>query len=120
MRNLHTLDAYRMRGRAVTDHYGSEGDESCGAFIIPSPIDRAHLVVVASAGAGWDHVSVSRKNRCPNWQEMEHIARLFFCDDEVVMQLHVPATDHINIHPHTLHWWRPWDVPIPLPPKIFV
>jgi hypothetical protein len=78
------------------------------------------MVVIASAEGGWDHVSVSRKNRCPNWQEMEHIARLFFRDHEEAMQLHVPASDHVNMHPNCLHWWRPTDCEIPRPPAIFV
>ena len=87
-----------MRGDAVREFYGFEGDETCGAFSVPSPIDRQPLVIVASSEGGWDHVSVSRKNRCPNWAEMEHIARLFFRDDETAVQFHVPPSDHINVH----------------------
>jgi len=68
----------------------------------------------------WDHVSVSRANRCPNWPEMEHVKRLFFQDTETAMQLHVPAADHINNHPYCLHLWRPHGVEIPRPPAIFV
>jgi hypothetical protein len=120
MRNLHELDAFRIRGKTAIEIYGSEGDGYAGAFIVPSPADRQPLVVVAAADAGWDHVSVSRRNRCPNWAEMEHIARLFFREDEVAMQLHVPASEHINIHPNVLHWWRPWNQAIPRPPAIFV
>jgi hypothetical protein len=114
------LDIHRMRGDVVKKFYGSEGDETCGAFSVPSPIDRQPLVIVASSGGGWDHVSVSRKNRVPNWAEMEHIARLFFRDDEVAVQFHVPADDHINVHDHCLHWWRSTEQTQPLPPKLFV
>ena len=109
MRDLHELDRYRVTDRAALARCGGwAGDGDCGSFVIPSPIDRAPLMVIASNDAGWDHVSVSRKNRCPNWAEMEHVARLFFRDDEAAMQLHVPAQEHINIHPNVLHWWRPW------------
>ena len=120
MRDLRTLEAYRdhVRGRTL---WGWGGDETCGAFSVPSPIDRAPMVVVASSGEGWDHVSVSRVNRCPNWTEMEHVKRLFFRDDETAMQLHVPLSEHINVHPHCLHLWRPNDGrAIPMPPKEFV
>jgi hypothetical protein len=120
MRDLRELDAYRVRGNAVVEFYGWEGDETCGLFTVPSPLDHASMVVIASADQGWDHLSVSRKNRTPNWAEMEHVARLFFRDDEVAMQLHVPASDHVNAHPYCLHWWRPLDQPIPRPPSIFV
>lgn len=120
MRDLNELNACRIRGKAAIDVYGTEGDGRSGGFVIPSPIDKQPLVVIASADAGWDHVSVSRRNRCPNWDEMEHVARLFFREDEIAMQLHVPATEHINIHPYVLHWWRPWDRAIPRPPALFV
>jgi hypothetical protein len=120
MRNLHLLDVYRDVSRAVIEHYGSTGDEATGAFLVPSPLDSAGMRVIASSGEGWDHVSVSRANRCPNWQEMEHVKRLFFKDDETAMQLHVPPADHINMHPNCLHLWRPLTQPIPMPPRIMV
>jgi hypothetical protein len=33
------------------------------------------------------------------------------------MQVHVPASEHINIHPYTLHLWRPLLLEIPRPPQ---
>lgn len=120
MRNLHLLDAYRDRGPDVMRLWGWAGDETCGAFYVPSPIDKAPLKIIASSGEGWDHVSVSRQNRCPNWPEMDHVKRLFFRDDETAMQLHVPPSDHINLHPHCLHLWRPQSQEIPRPPSILV
>ena len=116
MRNLRLLDLYRVLNGPVVQHFRGTGDETCGAFKVPSPVDRAPLGVVASSGEDWDHVSVSRSNRCPNWQEMEHVKRLFFKDDETAMQLHVPPDDHINCHPHCLHLWRPHKLEIPRPP----
>jgi hypothetical protein len=120
MRDLKLLDAYRRTDRDVRVFYGSSGDATCGAFQVPSPIDKAALMVIASSGDGWDHVSVSRANRCPNWPEMSHIRTLFFRDEECVMQLHVPKSEHINAHPNTLHLWKPHNEKIPLPPKEMV
>jgi hypothetical protein len=120
MRNLHLLDIYRDTSKAVRAMYGSIGDHTCGAFLVPSPIDTAPMRVIASADMEWDHVSVSRTNRCPNWIEMEHVKRMFFADDETAMQLHVPVKDHINVHPHCLHLWRPQAAAIPMPPSITV
>ena len=68
---------------------------------------NARFTVIFSDGRGWDHVSVSLTTRCPTWDEMEYVRRLFFKDDETVMQLHVPTTDHINQHVFCLHLWRP-------------
>lgn len=116
MRNLHLLDQYRRTDRLVLRRFGNIGDETCGVFEVPSPIDGASLMIIASAGAGWEHVSVSRKKRCPNWVEMSHIKALFFRDDETVVEYHVPKAEHINNHPYCLHLWRPKDVDLPRPP----
>lgn len=72
-----------------------------GAFIISG------LQVIASDGGGWDHVSVSKPDKIPTWEEMCLIKRLFFGDDEVVMQLHPAKKDYVNVHPRCLHLWRP-------------
>lgn len=120
MKNLRELDFFRDSSRRIVAYYGNSGDETCGVFTVPSPIDNANLRIVASSGFGWDHVSVSRHQRCPNWPEMEHVKRLFFKDIETAMQLHVPATDHINCHPYCLHLWRPTVGEIPRPPAEFV
>jgi len=113
MKNLHLLDAYRVLEGPIIEHNQGIGDETCGAFFVPSPIDRAPLAIIASAGEGWDHLSVSRPNRCPNWAEMDHVKRLFFLDTEWAMQLHVPLSEHINCYPICLHLWRPQDREIP-------
>lgn len=96
------------------------GDHTCGAFKVPSPIDQQPLRVIASAGLGWDHVSVSRAKRCPNWPEMDFVRRMFFDDDETVMQLHVPPSENISIHDFCLHLWRPQYDEIPRPPAFMV
>lgn len=116
MRNLRLLDAYRVMSGPIIAHQGGIGDDTCGAFMLPSPTDGQQLAVIASSGEGWDHVSVSRKNRCPNWPEMEYVKRLFFHDHETCMQLHVAVSDHISVHPNCLHIWRPHNKEIPRPP----
>jgi len=117
MRDLTALDAHRID---ATGSYGWSGDGTCGAFKLPSPIDGQSLAVVASSDYGWDHVSVSRSSRPPNWPEMEFIKRKFFKDDETVVQFHVPPTEHINCHPNCLHLWRPQNHTIPRPPSWMV
>lgn len=120
MRNLNQLNQYRLKTNRVLGYYGNLGDHTCGVFEVPSPIDYKPLHIVASAGEGWDHVSVSRPNRCPNWPEMDYVKRTFFEADEVVMQLHVAEDRHISVHPYCLHLWRPHDLAIPLPPADMV
>lgn len=93
-------------------------DDIDGWYLIP--FKGLTLRVIASDGMGWDHVSVSLPNRCPTWEGTEHIRKLFFRDDETVMQLGVPDSDHINFHKFCLHWWRPQQAEIPRPPAILV
>ncbi|MRN51970.1 DUF7694 domain-containing protein [Paenibacillus monticola] len=96
------------------------GDERNGAFVIKLPGTRLTFQVIASTGAGWDHVSVSTAERCPRWDEMQQIKELFFEDSESVMQLHPAKSNYINQHPYCLHLWRPHHVRIPLPDKMMV
>lgn len=78
------------------------------------------LLVIASNGHDWEHVSVSESRRCPTWSEMEFIRECFWRDDETVMQLSVPRAEHVNNHPYCLHLWRPLTVDIPRPPRLMV
>ena len=122
MRDLNELNKFRDTSPAVIRHFGSVGDGTCGRFLFHSrTAPGIILCVIASANAGgWDHVSVSTPKRCPNWYEMEQVKRMFFNEDEVAMQLHVPASDHISFHPNCLHLWRPLEAEIPLPPPWMV
>lgn len=108
MRNLYLLDAYRTQDSFVS--------ESAGTFSVPSCTDRKPLTVTASSAGDWDHVSISREKRYPDWAEMEQIALLFFKDDETAMQLHAPIKDHVARNgARCLSWWRPHDGSIPDP-----
>jgi hypothetical protein len=119
MRNLNELDQYRLKNENVLQWYGSYGDDKNGVFIIDSP-DGVELRMVISSGMGWEHISVSTIGRCPQWLEMDYVKRTFFRQNEVAMQLHPAVKDHINVHPYTLHIWRPLRGTIPLPPKFMV
>lgn len=116
---------------------GHMGGPDFGAFAILRPKapvigTKHHFFVIASSGCDelpWDHVSASGRyydqtgKRCfftPSWADMCWLKDLFFRPEECVMQLHVPAADHINVHEHTLHLWRPHNVEIPRPPQIAV
>ena len=118
MIRLSVLEKYRIKDR-VSYAYGEPGCDLGGAFCV-SGKGGAKLNVIASSGEGWDHVSVSLPHRCPTWDEMETVKRLFFKPDETAMQLHVPVAAHISVHTYCLHLWRPHDVAIPLPPAVLV
>lgn len=112
MRDLQHLN----RWREMKPPHGWAGDETCGMFWIPSPVDSSPMRILASQGEGWDHVSVSRKNRLPNWKEMDHIYRMFFKEDEVAIHFHVPEKQKVNFMPTCLHLWRCQSETPKLPP----
>jgi len=110
-------DKYRMKkGPFAT----MDGDQK-GLFFVRRGLGEIPLKVVASPPDGeWQHVSVSLPNKCPTWNEMCKIKELFWDDDETVMQLHVPTSQHINMHPFCLHLWRENNNEFKLPPSILV
>lgn len=79
----------------------------CGAFQIP--LNDTCVRVFADNGINekdWEHVSVSLPDRCPTWSEMCEIKKLFFDDNETVVQFHPPKAEYVNFHPYCLHLWR--------------
>jgi hypothetical protein len=120
MRDLRIHESKRIIDSEMATAYGKPNDPGGGAFSFASPLTGERMVVIASVGEGWDHVSVSFYDRAPSWSEMDWVKRGFFKDDETAMQLHVPTARRINIHPHCLHLWRPHGKEIPLPPERLV
>lgn len=113
-------EQYRVKG-GLFNTDASFGNN--GAFRIP--IDKGiEAFVIASDGNGWEHVSVSLKEsgktETPTWEEMCVIKELFWDDTDCVVQYHPPKSEHVNMHEHCLHLWRPKDIQIPVPPKIMV
>lgn len=92
-----------------------------GAFVIKAPFARLRVISTDGAnGDGWEHVSVSLMYRCPTWEEMDFIKRLFWNDDEVVVQYHVNNEEKVNVHPFCLHLWRLTDGEFLTPPSFLV
>jgi hypothetical protein len=113
------FDAKLELWRIKTQLFKSSPGDSFGAFYIPGPCGR-DLFVRATNDNDWEHVSVSIKTRCPNWEEMNFIKDLFWHENEAVMQLHPPKSEYVNMHKFCLHMWRPLKAIIPLPPSILV
>jgi hypothetical protein len=109
------------QGRVLDGPFASNASDGLnGAFFVLGPCGVDLKIIASSEGMGWEHVSVSLKNRCPNWLEMSFVKDLFWEDEEAVMQLHPPKSDYVNCHQYCLHLWRPIDVEIPLPNSVMV
>jgi len=98
-----------------------------GVFQIPPMGNNSGiLVVIASDGDGWEHVSVSgryvalKKTYTPSWDEMCYIKSLFWTDDECVVQYHPAKEDYVNNHPDVLHLWKEKGKEFPKPPKYMI
>ncbi len=112
---FHVPNVYRIRqGTLATD----ESNGNIGAFTIP--FETFVLIVIASDGLGWEHVSISLRNRTPNWREMCFIKDLFWDEEDCVVQYHPPKSEYINTDNNCLHLWRPTDKELPRPDPLLV
>jgi hypothetical protein len=112
------------RFRIVVGKMRSPLGEDYGSFAIPNALGQTLVVIASNAdpmhNVHWEHVSVSLRNRCPNWPEMSLIKALFWNDDETVVQYHPPRAEYVSYHPHCLHLWLPVGIEIPRPPAWMV
>jgi hypothetical protein len=95
------------------------GDDYNGLFTVPLKHGQK-VNVIASNGMGWEHVSVSRQDRCPTWNEMCQVKALFWGEEDCVIQYHPPRSEYVNNHPNCLHLWRPIGIELPLPDALLV
>jgi hypothetical protein len=103
---------------------GDYGDGYNGAASVALK-HGGRVFVIWSRGAGWDHVSVSRRDRLPTWDEMMEIKRLWFDPEEVCVMFAPAESQYVNNHAYCLHWWRPCHddgtaIPFPMPDPILV
>src|ERR1044071_6723190 len=102
MRDLHTLDKFRVPDSLLPEDWQSHDKSTGGFFAFALPNEKEQLRVIVSIGEGWEHVSVSTNTRCPTWEEMEQMKRIFWYDWEPAFQLHPPVGDYVNCHPYCL------------------
>ena len=116
------LEEYRIRHGHMRSGTGS----NFGAFVMPGPCGM-QLYIIATPGSPqpdipdadkWEHVSVSGR-RIPNWEEMCFVRKLFWGEDDWVVQFHPPRTEYVNNFSACLHLWR-YKGSFPTPPAILV
>jgi len=117
------LEAGRLTSGPMASHRSWGG---YGAFFVQGPCGEELKIIASGDDAddkdshGWEHVSVSTRRRCPNWQEMCFVKDLFWDEEECVIQFHPPKSQYVNNHNFCLHLWRPVDDHVRLPPSILV
>lgn len=112
----HRLDPYRVRKTRVMPE--SPDGANWGWF------KRGEMAIISSGvpepgspGWPWEHVSVSFRDRTPTWEEMCWVKRMFWGDDETVIQIHPREADYVNAHSNCLHLWKKAGEVVELPPK---
>ena len=93
-----------------------------GAFSIKYKFNgiTQNCFAIASDQMDWEHVSVSRIDRCLTWEEMCIIKDLFWSKDECVVQYHPAESEYINNSKYCLHLWKPLKETLPKPPSILI
>lgn len=72
-------------------------------------------VGIEADGCVWIHVSVSRPSRCPSWEDMDAVKRIFIGDSRYAYQIHPPRSSHYTLSGKgsrvgtVLHLWSPAD-----------
>lgn len=121
MSNWEFLNKFRIR----SGFFASDPEWGfAGAFSFPLDGEPRRILVVASDGMGWQHVSVSfgaHSPKCPSWEIMCKVKDLFWEPEDWVVQFHPPKSEYVNYHPGCLHMWRCTDGrEMPTPPSIMV
>lgn len=60
-------------------------------------------VAVELDGKRWLHVSCSRQNRLPSWNDLRRVKDLFIGTSRAAIQVLPKQEKHVNIHPRVLH-----------------
>ncbi len=63
--------------------------------------------ILFSLDAPWIHVSVSRTDRIPDWEDLRLTKLAFIGPSRYAIQIVPPVDEYVNIHPNCLHLWSP-------------
>jgi len=88
-------------------HDPSEDTANAAHFWSPA---RGLLVMVSGAveldGKRWIHVSLSRRERVPSYDDLAVVKRAFIGEDKQAIQLFTRRAEHVNVHRFCLHLWH--------------
>lgn len=66
-------------------------------------------------GSWWLHISVSKPNRLPTWDEMKKVKDEFLGEDTEAFHIIPKKKDFVNVHRFCLHMWSPLGTQTRLP-----
>lgn len=63
------------------------------------------FVIVAKEDNCW-HLSISKKDKLPSYQNLKDARYKFLPNDVVMAQIFPPKSEFVNVHPYCLHLWE--------------
>lgn len=63
--------------------------------------------LVITKDAGLYHLSISRKDRLPSYDELKSARYQFLPEVPYMVQIFPPESDFVNVHEFCLHLWQP-------------
>jgi hypothetical protein len=69
---------------------------------------KGYRVLISGSVKGerrWIHLSFSRGDRVPDWEELKAVKSRFLGDDALAIQVFPPKEEWVNVHPYCLHLW---------------
>lgn len=91
---------------------------------LTNPLRGVSVIFTASVegdGRRWIHLSVSRPDRIPGWEDLSAVKRIFIGDERFAYQVIPPQREHYTLPDRpgrsgkVLHLWAPVDGEPPLP-----
>ena len=78
--------------------------------------------IIFTNNAGWEHCSIAPyfKRIIPDWDAMCKIKKIFWEDEEAVIQVHPRKSEYVNNLGNCLHLWRCTYKDMVLPPSCLV
>lgn len=74
----------------------------------PRPMQALKVICsarVEADGKRWMHVSCSRPDQLPTWDNLKLVKDTFIGRDRLALQVLPRAAEYVNLHPRTLHLW---------------
>lgn len=93
---------HKLRGYKIVRQLNSRMD-------LMHPDGRVVLYSVSpeADGQAWIHVSLSRPNRMPSYEDLRITKEHLLGPGRVAYQVFPSADKHVNFHPYCLHLWSP-------------
>jgi hypothetical protein len=99
------------RGRTAPQSVGGgatltlSGWHSADGLAVCASIDRLpHLTIKSKLG--FLHLSISRDDRYPTWEEMVQVAEVIAGPGLDMAMIKPRRSDYVNVHVFTMHWWE--------------